>query len=392
MRLGPGAMVAAAFIGPGTVTTAASAGATSGAALLWAVAFSVLATLVLQELALRSALVTQRDLAGLMRTIGTGRWWGSWLMLLIMLAIGVGNAAYQSGNLSGAGLGLQAAFGLPLSLVIACTALVAGALIYLDSYHVFERVLVSLVALMALLFIGLALLLLPAFIALPSAKLWPSFSSQHLTLMLALIGTTVVPYNLFLHANAVKLRWAGESIATALDEARRESAISILIGGTITAAIVVVAATAIQHSDGTGIIQALVSAVETQLPGWGRILVGSGLFAAGITSSITAPLAAGWAVCGALGDDRQGLSKWIALVVLVTGTLFALLATRPTVLIIGAQATNALLLPIIALTLLHVANSPLLGDYRNRTGTNMLAVTIVVTVTVLALRKIVTLF
>ena len=41
----------AAFIGPGTVTTASKAGAEYGFALMWALLFSVLATLVLQELA-----------------------------------------------------------------------------------------------------------------------------------------------------------------------------------------------------------------------------------------------------------------------------------------------------------------------------------------------------
>ena len=87
MRLGPGAMVAAAFIGPGTVTTAATAGASSGIALLWAVLFSIVATLVLQELALKSALVTQRDLASLMRSLGENKWWGPWLMLLIVMAV-----------------------------------------------------------------------------------------------------------------------------------------------------------------------------------------------------------------------------------------------------------------------------------------------------------------
>ena len=45
--------IAAAFIGPGTVTTAASAGAGYGLTLLWAVLFSVVATFVLQEAAAR---------------------------------------------------------------------------------------------------------------------------------------------------------------------------------------------------------------------------------------------------------------------------------------------------------------------------------------------------
>ncbi len=49
-KMGPGILVTAAFVGPGTITTASSAGASFGYALLWALLFSVLATIVLQEL------------------------------------------------------------------------------------------------------------------------------------------------------------------------------------------------------------------------------------------------------------------------------------------------------------------------------------------------------
>ena len=56
-KIGPGAMVAAAFIGPGTVTTATIAGSSYGYTLLWAIGFSVVATIVLQEMALRLGLI-----------------------------------------------------------------------------------------------------------------------------------------------------------------------------------------------------------------------------------------------------------------------------------------------------------------------------------------------
>ena len=61
-HFGPGAMVAAAFIGPGTVTTATLAGGNFGFTLLWAVAFSVIATLVLQEMTCRLGVVGQLGL------------------------------------------------------------------------------------------------------------------------------------------------------------------------------------------------------------------------------------------------------------------------------------------------------------------------------------------
>jgi manganese transport protein len=396
LSFGPGAMVAAAFIGPGTVTTATASGAGFGVSLLWAVAFSVLATLVLQELAMRSALVTQRDLSHLMRGLGAGRWWGGVLVALIVLAIGVGNSAYQSGNLAGASLGLEAAFGGTTTLWVLVAAVIAGILIGLDRYVLLERALVGLVSLMALLFVGLALLLLPDILALPSERWQPSLPDGGQTMVLALIGTTVVPYNLFLHATAARKRWADQDTATALKDARLESAISILIGGLVTAAIVLVASVLLTPADGEAAIARLIAAVEVTLPGWGAIAVGTGLFAAGLTSAIAAPVSAGWAVCGAMGwsvDHQSGRFRGVAFLVLLTGVLFAAFTTRPVALIVLAQAANALLLPIVALALVVVANqTAVLGTYRNSWFSNTLAILVLVIVLGLAGHRLLGLF
>ena len=60
IKFGPGILVTAAFIGPGTITTASIAGANYGFALLWTLLFSVLATIILQEMTARLGLVTRR--------------------------------------------------------------------------------------------------------------------------------------------------------------------------------------------------------------------------------------------------------------------------------------------------------------------------------------------
>ena len=52
-KMGPGVLVAAAFIGPGTVTVCSIAGVKYGYLLLWALLLSVLATVILQEMAAR---------------------------------------------------------------------------------------------------------------------------------------------------------------------------------------------------------------------------------------------------------------------------------------------------------------------------------------------------
>lgn len=353
MKLGPGAIVAAAFIGPGTVTTAAVAGSTLGVSLWWAVVLSLGVTLLLQALVVRLTCHTGYSLA---RNIGArsqeSTLWRA-LAVLVAIAIGVGNAAYQSGNISGAVLGLGGLAEIPQVHTVIVLSLLAATLIIINRYHWLERVLVWLVALMAVVFVSLALWLSPLWLR-GDWWMWDG-SSSSMTLVLALVGTTIVPYNLFLHSQAVLERYGnGAGVATA---ALRESVVSISIGGLVTLAILLVsAAVSMDSATPTGdspILPLLGKSLGARLPG-SEWLLSLGLFAAGLTSAIAAPVAAGWTLCGLAGRDPRthpALFKGVALVVLGAGCVFAALASRPEALIVTAQVANALLLPCIALVL-----------------------------------------
>ena len=101
-RFGPGLLVTAAFIGPGTVTTATRAGAAFGFALLWAVGFAIVATIFLQEMSARLGLVTRQGLGEAVRSTFRQRFMRFLSCVLVAAAIGFGNAAYQTGNITGA--------------------------------------------------------------------------------------------------------------------------------------------------------------------------------------------------------------------------------------------------------------------------------------------------
>ena len=121
-----------------------------------------------------------------------------------------------------------------------------------------------------------------------------------------------------------------------------------------------------------------------------------GLLAAGLTSAITAPLAAGFAVSGALGwstDFSDKRFRAICMSVLVIGTVFSAVGTKPIAAILFAQAANGLLLPVTAVFLLIIMNrKDLLGEYRNSFVSNILGVAVVITVTGLGLFNIARLF
>src|SRR5690606_16273273 len=99
--IGPGMVIVASFIGPGTVTTATRAGASFGYALLWAVIFSILATIILQEMSARLGIITQKGLGEAIAEQFSNPIIKYATMTLVIVAITVGSTAYITGDLLG---------------------------------------------------------------------------------------------------------------------------------------------------------------------------------------------------------------------------------------------------------------------------------------------------
>lgn len=379
-NLGPGLLVAAAFIGPGTVTTASVVGASTGYALMWALVFSIFATIVLQEMSARLGIVSREGLGEALRTTFDSPLVKALVILLIVLAITFGNAAFETGNITGAALGLETIIGLPTQVWALVVGLVSFALLASGAYKLIERVLVGLVILMSIVFVVTAVLVLrPGDLGgILGGIFAPGIPEGSLLTAVALIGTTVVPYNLFLHASSVQEKW-GEGVPTgrALSESRFDTTLSIMLGGVITLAIISTAAAAF-FERGIEITDAgqMAEQLEPLLGPLAKYFFALGLFAAGLTSAITAPLAAAYATSGALGWERD-LSGWrfraVWALVLVVGTVLAVLGTNPVAAILFAQAANGVLLPIVVLFLLFAMNrSNLLGDFKNGVVGNVL--------------------
>jgi len=377
VRFGPAVLVTAAFIGPGTVATCFLAGQNFGYSLLWALVLATGATIVLQEMAARlgagarlglgEALVQQTDNA-ILRWATAG---------LLIAALVVGNAAYEGGNLTGATLGAQTILGLEDGsrslIVLGLSALAGGALIS-GSYEVLERLLTALVGVMSLAFLAAVVLTQPDFGDLFSG-LAPSVPVGSLLTITALVGTTIVPYNLFLHAAAAREGFKGED---RIKNARWDTIVAVSLGGLVSCAVLIVSAGA---AAGGAEAKDLAAALEPTLGSAGRWIAGLGLLAAGLTSAITAPMATGFVLSELVGRS-DGNGKMIfragAIGVLVLGTIAAMLGLKPLSLIILAQAANGLLLPIVAIYLLVVMNKrSVLGAFANGPISNGLGVLIV---------------
>ena len=354
--IGPGVLIAAAFIGPGTVTLCTIAGASFGYSLIWAIILSIFSTIVLQEMSLRIGLITKMNLAQVIRINIKSKFLNRLLLILIISSILIGNAAYEAGNITGASLGISAILNSQsINYIPIFVGLIAFIVLYQGDYKVLERSLVFLVLIMSISFFITAIITRPDINELINGVITPIIDSNNLTIILGLIGTTVVPYNLFLHSSLVSEKW---NSINKLKVARLESFFSILIGGLVSLSIIIAAAS-VNNKDVNGVID-LAKGLEPLYGNFAIYFLGIGLFASGITSSITAPLAAAYVAKSCFGwqdslKSRKFRAIWI--IILITGVLVSMVKINPIEIIKFAQFSNSLLLPIIAIILLWLINN-----------------------------------
>lgn len=347
-KIGPGAFVAAAFIGPGTVTMCSLAGLQSGTELLWALVLSTLCTLLLQEIVIRITLVSGKEPIELLHEYITNPIVRNILLGLLFFAIVLGNAAYEAGNFGGAILGFRSVF--PQINNTGFILILLGGLVfwvlYKSSWKRLQQFLVVLVIGMSLSFLWVAAWQMPPILQLLHGMFVPFPFDGELLTVAALVGTTVVPYNLFLHASMVRKHFNGTEN---LSLARWDAAVSIVLGGFVSMAIVVAMAPLQGRT-----LQGIETIIEGLIPVYGQWavwLVGGGLLAAGFSSAITAALAAaivGSSIWGLFRRNNKNTFVILWFCVLLVGLLFQTFNIKPILLIQSAQIANGLVLPIIA--------------------------------------------
>jgi Mn2+/Fe2+ NRAMP family transporter len=378
-NIGPGTLIAAAFIGPGTVTLCTLAGVNFGFNLLWAMLLSIIATIVLQEMAARLGIISQKGLSEVIREEIKIPFLKQFITVLILSAIVVGNASYEAGNISGGILGLETIFGkltmnvgsYSINLMSFVIGVIAFVLLYIGNYKFLEKALISLVLLMSFSFVVTAIVTKPDVFAILKGLFIPKFPEKSLLTVIGLIGTTVVPYNLFLHASLVKERWKTKED---LSFARKDTIISIILGGLVSMAIIISAA-AIPFKEITNAAD-LARGLAPLYGDFAKYFLALGLFAAGITSAITAPLAAAYVAKGCLGWQGNLKSKsfrTVWMIVLFLGVFFSSIGIKPIEIIKFAQVANGMLLPVIAGILLWIMNKKnVLGTFVNTKTQNIL--------------------
>lgn len=378
-KIGPGVLVAAAFVGPGTITMCTLAGAQFGYTLIWALLVSIIATMVLQAMAGRIGLVTQSGLVDVVRTELKTPWIKNLVIAIVLGAILVGNAAYEAGNIGGATLGLEQL--VPQQQLRPFLPAIIGTIIFLllwfSSYKVLEKIFVGLVGIMGVSFIICAIITQPSVLKIFKGMFVPELPEGGVLTVVALVGTTVVPYNLFLHASLVKEKWNSKKDLKAVNW---DTIISIGLGGLVSMAILITASAAPISEINNALDMAI--ALEPLFGKMAFLFMAIGLLAAGITSAITAPLAAAYVASSCFGWEggmQNKKFKMVWAIVLWCGVVFLSFDIKPIEVIQFAQVANGILLPVMALLLLWVVNKrSVMGENKNSLLQNIVGIAIVV--------------
>ena len=380
-HIGPGSVVAAAFIGPGTITMCSIAGAQFKYGLIWALIVSILLTMFIQLTAIRIGLTTKNTLSNLIKDQFQSGLLKYTSISLIISAIFIGNSAYEAGNISGAVMGFELLFGKSfqfnqINIFSILSGILALPLIIFGNNKVLEKILIILVLIMSFSFVFTVFIVGIDFNLLLSSSNLFSFSSESILTITGLIGTTVVPYNIFLHVALVNNRWKSTK---ELRFANFDTIVSISIGGLISLCILLTAA-GLNNSDILNAVD-LAYSLQPLYGDFSKYIVAIGLISAGLTSSITAPIAAAYVVCGCFGfsiNRKSKLFKIIAVIVLLIGVIFSSIGFSPIEIIKFAQVTNGILLPLVVVFLLFLANNTrLLKNNTNNLFQNVLGLIVI---------------
>lgn len=386
---GPGMIITASFVGPGTVTTMTQGGAGFGYSLLWTVLFSIIATIALQEMVARLALVTNEGLGEAIRDIFNHHLLKIITVWFSMVAVAVGCAAYISGDLLGTSLGAAYLLDIPEHIIAPVIGIIILLIGLKGSYDLIEKVMTVLVLIMGVIFITTVIVIQPDFGAVLKGAFVPSIPNGSLLTVIALIGTTVVPYNFFIHATSIHERFNG---VKDLKIVRTDTILAIGLGGLISAAILITAGTLIEGREVKSLVE-LSEPLKPILGDFAPLFMSIGLFSAGLSSAIASPMGAAATISSCLrwkGGVKSKKYRLVFAIVIFIGIITSSLGFEPLEVLLIAQALNGIILPLIAVLIFIILNKKnMMGKFANGIVLNIIGIFVVLVVSFLGIYSLI---
>jgi manganese transport protein len=343
--LGPGFLISVGYMDPGNWATDIAGGARFGYTLLYVIMLSNLMAILLQSLALKLGVATERDLAQLCRE-SYGRATAFTLWILAEVAI----AACDLAEVIGSAIALELLFHIPLFYGVLITSVDVLVILMLQrwGFRYIEALVITLIGTIIALFGAQMILSRPEYLPILRNLFIPSpqivTNPAMLYIAVGILGATVMPHNLYLHSSIVQSRKyerTPEGKREAIHMANVDSALALMIALFVNAAILIVAA-AVFFRSGHYEVAAIQDAYKLLSPlvgaGMASTLFAVALLASGQNSSITGTLA-GQVVMEGFVHIR--VKPWLRR--LITRSL-AIIPTIIVVAVMGERGTEKLLI------------------------------------------------
>lgn len=374
--IGPGIIVTVGFIDPGNWAANLAAGASYGYELLWVVTLSTIMLILLQHNVAHLGIVRGQCLSEC-----AYQFLPRWLSRFVLSTAGIAAAATALAEFIGAAIALKMLFGIPLVIGSILTAVICMVMLITNSYQKLERIIAGFVSLIALAYVIEVNMVNVDWAAAGIGWVNPSIPNESMLVILSILGAVIMPHNLFLHSEIIQSRQFNTQDPEIMQRQLRyeflDTLLSMGIGWMINSAMIILAA-AVFYAHGVGVTE-LEQAEELLKPligpAAGTIFALALLFA-GFASSATAGMAGASIFAGMWGESydmkdfhcRLGLFLTyvpaLGLILFVTDSFQALLVS---------QMFLSLQLPItIFLQLFMTSSRRVMGQYTNRTFTNII--------------------
>lgn len=388
MILGPGIITGSVDNDAGGITTYSVAGALYGYGLIWTLIPSFIALVVIQEMNARMGIVTGKGLADLIRENAGIKI--TFFIFAGLLLTGIGNTTTEFAGVAGS----MEVFGVTKYISVPIVALFVWLLVVKGTYKIAERIFLVF-SFSLLTYVVSAIMGKPDWKEIGLAVIKPGIklTTQSLTMIIALVGTTIAPWMQFYMQSTViekglKMRHFRYTMA------------DIVIGCVITVVVaffIMVACGSTLYPNGIIINEARDAALSLR-PLAGNLasqLFAFGLFVASIFSATILPLATAYFVCEAFGFETGIDKKWdearefyiLYTGIIVISMIIILFPGAPLIPIsIWSQVINGILLPVVLVSMMILINNKkIMGTYINKPLTNIIgwgAVLILITLSI----------
>ena len=292
----------------------------------------------------------------------------------------------------GGAIALQMLFGLPVRAGCVIVAAVSMAMLMTNSYKRAERWIIAFVGVVGLSFLAELALVKVDWPQAAASWITPSMPTGSAAIIVSVLGAVVMPHNLFLHSEVIQsMHFEGQGEQVIEERLRYElfdTLISMGVGWAINSAMVILAATTF-FAHGM-VVDDLAVAAATLSPILGpasSTIFAVALLFAGLSSSVTAGMAAGTITAGMFDEeyDIHDRHSSIGVAACFVGAVTAcLVVPNPFEGLIWSQALLSLQLPITVFVLIRLTSSPrVMGKYANSRPLNALLVGIGAIVTIL---------